>query len=337
MIGFCVPLLIRVCRGPIVVFLAALPLLLVQCASDGDEGASGATPEARPAVVPEDADPGGWHVEGEPRVFEGDDLFDYINGGAEIYHEYGFRKVTIQEYMGKADRGITLEIFEMTDERSAFGIYTLKTGADGESVAVGGGGLIESYYMNFWKGSRLVTLTGFDDHPETVEGLKSIAMAVEEVIGGVKNRPPLVEALRIGGMIEQSVKYIFGPLGLFNACPQVSGKIFGFTEAAAADFKAGYKVVLFRYAVQVSSGPVCQPSRVQQVPYRRQVIQRPRPGRPACSRTASRELHPARCRRRDRRGGGSGARRPRAQGGRAGEVRPSDRVLDASSAGWPSW
>ncbi len=248
MIGFCVPLLIRVCRGPIVVFLAALPLLLVQCASDGDEGASGATPEARPAVVPEDADPGGWHVEGEPRVFEGDDLFDYINGGAEIYHEYGFRKVTIQEYMGKADRGITLEIFEMTDERSAFGIYTLKTGADGESVAVGGGGLIESYYMNFWKGSRLVTLTGFDDHPETVEGLKSIAMAVEEVIGGVKNRPPLVEALRIGGMIEQSVKYIFGPLGLFNACPQVSGKIFGFTEAAAADFKAGYKVVLFRYA-----------------------------------------------------------------------------------------
>lgn len=246
--------LARLWRDVALVLAAAIPLLLVQCAADSEPPDPGRPAGGRPAVVPDEADPGGWESESDPRVFEGEDLFVYINGGAEIYYEYGFRKVTIQEYRGDCGRAITLEIYEMADDRSAFGIYSMKTGDKGKAVPVGGGGLIESYYMNFWKGNRLVTLTGFDDHPETVAGLKAIAGAVDEVIGGQGRKPRLVEALRKGDQVDGSIKYLLGPLGLFNACPLVSGKIFGFSEAAAADFDGGYRVILFRYADAVQCG-----------------------------------------------------------------------------------
>ena len=41
-------------------------------------------------------DIGMWSAEGEPEVYAGDDLFVYINGGAEIYHEYGFVQVAVR-------------------------------------------------------------------------------------------------------------------------------------------------------------------------------------------------------------------------------------------------
>ena len=40
----------------------------------------------------------GWTPSEDARVFSGDDLFIYINGGAAIYHEYGFEEVRVSEY-----------------------------------------------------------------------------------------------------------------------------------------------------------------------------------------------------------------------------------------------
>ncbi len=63
-----------------------------------------------------------WKKQGASDLYRGEDLFHYINGGAEIYHEYGFEQVLVQDYANLNGKSISLEIFEMTTPESAFGI-----------------------------------------------------------------------------------------------------------------------------------------------------------------------------------------------------------------------
>jgi hypothetical protein len=58
--------------------------------------------------------------------FDGGSLWGYMNGGADIYLEYGFEKLRVEEFSNE-DETIKLEIFKMDDPISAFGIYSIKT------------------------------------------------------------------------------------------------------------------------------------------------------------------------------------------------------------------
>ena len=92
-----------------------------------------------------------WNKDGTPQEFEGEDLYLYINGGAEIYHEYGFSRVVVQEYKNRNRKSISVEIFEMESPKAAFGIYTFKSSPRGKELALGNEGRMEAYYLNFWK------------------------------------------------------------------------------------------------------------------------------------------------------------------------------------------
>mgnify|MGYP006290307413 CR=1 FL=1 len=51
------------------------------------------------ALAPEEFGNGEWTRHRQAEIYQGDDLFLYINGGAEIYHEYGFKQVLLQDYI----------------------------------------------------------------------------------------------------------------------------------------------------------------------------------------------------------------------------------------------
>jgi len=58
--------------------------------------------------------------------FDGGSLWGYMNGGADIYLEYGFDKLRVAEFSNEGET-IKLEFFKMDDPISAFGIYSIKT------------------------------------------------------------------------------------------------------------------------------------------------------------------------------------------------------------------
>jgi hypothetical protein len=60
----------------------------------------------------------------EPRIFTGRALFGYINGGAELYLEYGFEAVTVVEIDYMKGRYKT-EIYKMMSPEAAFGIFSV--------------------------------------------------------------------------------------------------------------------------------------------------------------------------------------------------------------------
>jgi hypothetical protein len=57
--------------------------------------------------------------------YDGASLTGYINGGAELYREYGFRTLTVQEVTLRSGEELTIESYRMTDPAAAFGIFSV--------------------------------------------------------------------------------------------------------------------------------------------------------------------------------------------------------------------
>ena len=198
------------------------------------------------SFLPRAGEAPGWSSKGEPLVYKGEDLFTYIDGGADIYNEYGFRQVVVQDYGDASQRTLTLEVFEMADTAAAFGMFTFKASARGTEVALGEGGRLEDYYLNFWKGPVLVTVTGFDDSPESVGGVRCVAEAVDRKIRLRGERPPLAAAFPPDWAARGGLKYLRGPLALRNLHPVFARQAIRIHEGVAGWPADGVLAVVLR-------------------------------------------------------------------------------------------
>ncbi len=205
--------------------------------------------EGLQTLLPQSEEIGAWERNLDFEEYKGDDLFFYIDGGAEIYHEYGFERVIVQDYQSQNGKSASLEIYKMTSPESAFGMYTFKSAGKGEELDVGHGCKLQDYYLNFWKGQYLVTITGFDAERETIEGLKAIAKAVDAKIQdqSAGKKPGLYACLLQQQLDTQSVKYFRGNLGLVNSYPFANMDVFRVREGIMGAYTPGYDIYILKY------------------------------------------------------------------------------------------
>ncbi|UCE42002.1 MAG: hypothetical protein JSV17_03215 [Candidatus Aminicenantes bacterium] len=213
--------------------------------------------------LPKDGDVEDWAKHRPMQHFAGEDLYEYINGGAEIYHEYGFVQVVVQDYVNDAEKSVSVEIYEMTSSASAYGMYTFKTNSKGKRISVGHDAQLADYYMNFWKGHFLVTLTGFDETEDTREGLLVIAKSVNSKISTEGEKPRIVSLLPEEDLVDESFKYFKGFVGLRNSYPFFGLNILGYEEGIKGDYSGGFSFFLFRFEEEQESQKASQSMRAQ--------------------------------------------------------------------------
>jgi hypothetical protein len=192
--------------------------------------------------LPLSGEVGEWDRNDQSLEYRGEDLYEYINGGAEIYHEYGFNRVIVQDFRNKSGKSISVEIFEMEDSESAYGIYTFKTHSEDKTLSLGSDAQLSDYYLNFWKANVLVTITGFDEDEETIEGLLQLARAVEAKMRLKGEKPHFVSVLPRNELITTSIKYFEGNLGLYNSYSFFARDIFNLKKGIKGDYEGGYSV-----------------------------------------------------------------------------------------------
>jgi hypothetical protein len=229
--------------------MTALVLAALAAAWLSAAPASGVPGQADPAsLLPAEGELQTWRPNGTIQRFQGEDLFTYIDGGAEIYNEYGFRRVAVRDYAGPTGKTLTLEIYEMRDAGAAFGITSFKVSGKGRPAGMGTDSQLDDYYLNFWKGPYHVTVTGLDDAPETIAGLLEVARAADRKIKAAGERPVLVSRLPREGLRSEAVRYLRGWLGIFNHKGYVRIDVYRFREAVIGEYKDGRSVCLFGYA-----------------------------------------------------------------------------------------
>lgn len=179
---------------------------------------------------------GEWSATGEAVQFEGDDLFAYIDGGAEIYHEYGFDRLRVREY-GRGDERVTVELYTMAD--SAYGIYSYARSASGGPVDIGAGGTLSDYYLHFWSGPHLVAVTARSGSADAQSAVLELGTLLGAGFPDSGEVPPLMALLPADRCTSGSERYVAGPLGLNNAAPRAAALFRGFEKAAVAHCRSG--------------------------------------------------------------------------------------------------
>jgi hypothetical protein len=197
--------------------------------------------------LPASGEIAGWTLSDTPKNYRGDELFVMINGGADIYFEYGFKQVVAAEYVDVRGKSIKVEIYEMESPVAAYGIYTFKIGDGGRALAIGQEALIEDYYLNFWKGNLLVTVIGQDAEKETVQSVVALAKAVEARIAKTGEQPELAGLLLREPLAFSHSKYVRGSLGVMNSYIFDTENIFRVREGMIG-VVGDCKVFVFRYS-----------------------------------------------------------------------------------------
>lgn len=190
---------------------------------------------------------GEWHALGPAEYAEGQDLFLLINGGAVIYQEYGFVKAIYQTYSAGNGKSIHLEIYEMSDPSSAYGMYTFKSGTEGKAVALGCQGVLESYYLNFWADRYLITVVGMDSSEMVLNGIFKIARYINDRLTCRVSAPALTRLIPAQGLVFNGIKYVKGNQGLFNQYLFDRKNIFGLREGVIGKY-SDHTLMLFQYA-----------------------------------------------------------------------------------------
>lgn len=176
-------------------------------------GCSGPSEPAPVAPFPRSGDVTGWRPSGEVQRYNRDDLFDYMDGEAEMYFVYGFMEMSVQEYISDEADTVRVEIYEVDTDANAYGLFTFYRG--GRFLDVGNeGDLARGGRVSFWRDRYFVRVYPVKDAEESV--LESFArfIAVELPFGG--SPPDLVGRLPVERLVPGSERFFHEKLSLDN-------------------------------------------------------------------------------------------------------------------------
>jgi hypothetical protein len=167
-----------------------------------------AVPAAWADVKPLFPEMSGWEPEGEPEVYDADNLFEYINGSADLYLTYAFKEMGTLSYFDDQGRGLTIDIFEHGDPNNAFGIYSQERPSPANFVEIGAQGYYDFGVLNFCRGAFYVKILGYELGEFDEEMLTVVAKIVSQKIGGKKNLPPVLACFVKDAKVDGSERFI---------------------------------------------------------------------------------------------------------------------------------
>ena len=187
-----------------------------------------------PGAVP------GWRPDGNARVFTGSGLYGHIDGGAEIFFEFGFEELTVQRYARGLD-GVELELYRMRDPAAALGIYLGRCGRETPDPGLRERHTAGLHELMLVRERYFLIAANLDGKPEVAPQLVAFARAVAAALPA----PQPVAALELlprERRVAGSERLIRGPLALQSLITLGEGDVLqlgGRNTAAAAAYDAG--------------------------------------------------------------------------------------------------
>jgi len=174
--------------------------------------ASSQIPEGFPYINKDNLEEG--RIKSE-RIYTKESLFGYMNGGAELYMEYGFDRLVVSE-IDIGDTEYKVEIYKMNDPEAAFGIYSVSVFRCDTSGHINDYSCQTDYQLQVCKGQYYISIIDNSGKPEAAGQSIKLANKLQPLIQG--NSFVITDFIPVIPIDEDIVKttLIKGELGLFN-------------------------------------------------------------------------------------------------------------------------
>ncbi|MFC1607272.1 DUF6599 family protein [Candidatus Latescibacterota bacterium] len=132
-----------------------------------------------------DTDIPGFKVTRGPNYYRPESLWNYINGGALPYLDYGVGDVATYTGNWKSDAyEIVVDIYDMADSLGAFGIYSNERFPEYDYRDIGTEGYLTENTLCFWKDRYYIKVISQSDEPSSLTPLIDIGKAIDSRIEG---------------------------------------------------------------------------------------------------------------------------------------------------------
>lgn len=160
-------------------------------------------------LFPESGFVAGWKWDGNPEHYAPENLYELINGEAELYHEYGFQELAVLTYyaVSPEDSFFTVSVYDMGTPENAFGVYSSYRYPGYDFHPIGAEAMVSDFGVKFYK-SRYFVNIDFGDADASIQtaGLDA-ARRIAGNIEGPAEPPGIIHLLPSSNQVGHSLRY----------------------------------------------------------------------------------------------------------------------------------
>jgi len=163
------------------------------------------SPPETPARFPEVP---GWTCVPESTVYTADNLWDLIDGAADLFLEYRFQDLHRAAYVTPQGAEIRVELYRHATPTDAFGMYAAERATEYTFIEAGTQGYQAEGIVNLFCGEYYVKLSTMDTARAVQAALVRIGRSVSAGLGERCVWPPELRRLPVKGRIPNSEQFV---------------------------------------------------------------------------------------------------------------------------------
>ncbi len=193
-----------------------------------------------------------WQAAGDDKTYDTKTIYDYLDGGAEVYLAFDLEGVFVRKFKGPAGDEIALDVYAMKSAEEAFGVFSCDRQDPGAGIGQ------ESEYgpglLRFRQGRYFVSVTASGDEKRSEAAMLALGKAVAPALGPAGGLPSLTSCLPGQGLVPDRTCFFHSVVNLNNRFFISSDNILGLdrsTDCVLAEYAAApdlpAKLLLVKY------------------------------------------------------------------------------------------
>ncbi len=147
----------------------------------------------------------GWRITEKDQMYNPKNLFDYIDGGAELYLSYGFQQVVTRTFTKTDEPDIIVDIFDMGSSESAFGVFSHSR--EVIDTTFGQGSQYTAGLLLFWKDRYYVSLMASYETEQARQTIFQMAHQIDAAIPQKGQMPKILSYLPQKNLVRESIRF----------------------------------------------------------------------------------------------------------------------------------
>jgi hypothetical protein len=180
-----------------------------------------------------------WKASGQDAVYDRKTLYDYMDGGAEVYLAFDFREVFVRKYADASENELNLDIYDMGSPAEAFGMFSCDR--QDPEVGIGQGSEYGPGLLRFWRGRYFVSITVSGNEEKAEKAVLMMGKAVAPLLGPDGALPDMIKLLPSAGLQAERTAYFHNHVHLSNRYFVASENILNLderTECLFAEYRS---------------------------------------------------------------------------------------------------
>lgn len=155
-----------------------------------------------------------WKAAGQDAVYDRKTLYDYMDGGAEVYLAFDFRDVFVRKFADAAQNEMNLDIYDMGSPAEAFGLFSCDR--QDPTAGIGQGSEYGPGLLRFWRGRYFVSITVSGNEDKAEKAVLELGKAVAPLLGPDGALPEMLDLLPPAGLQADTTSYFHDHVHLSN-------------------------------------------------------------------------------------------------------------------------